>query len=300
VTRGRRAARLAAALAAAASLAVPATGAPRAPQPCGSAAKPPRVYAHVIWVMLENHPYGDIVGNREAPYLNALTGMCGLATRYDAIAHPSLPNYVALTSGSTQGITDDADPSRHPLGAASIFDQARTSGSYEEGMPANCSLRNEGRYAVRHNPETYFLRVRTACRRDDVPLGTPAGGAFARALDSGRLPAFSFVTPDLCDDMHDCSVATGDAWVRRWLGRVLASRTYRAGRTAVFLTWDEGDSASNRVALIAVAPTTPRGSRATASLTHYSLLRTTEEMLGIRAHLGAAAAAPSMRALFRL
>jgi phospholipase C len=248
---------------------------------------------------MENHPFDQIVGNDEAPYENALARGCGLATGYSAITHPSLPNYVAATSGGTQGIVDDADPSHHPLAAVSIFEQVR-SGSYEEGMPGNCSLSSGGGYAVRHNPEAYFRRVRAACRRDDVPLGTPSDGAFARALDSGGLPAFSFVTPSLCNDTHDCSVATGDAWLRRWVGRIVSSRTYRAGRTALFVTWDEGDSGSNRVPLIVVAPTTPRGRRAGLVLTHYSLLRTTEDLLGVRVHLGAAASAPGMRTAFHL
>src|SRR5262249_62409466 len=102
------------------------------------------------------------------------------------------------------------------------------------------------------------------------------------------------------NDMHDCGVATGDAWLRRWVTRIVTSRVYRSGGTALFITWDEGNLASNQVATIVVAPTTPRGTRSGAPFTHYSLLRTAEELLGIRAKLGAAATARSMRAAFRL
>ena len=88
-------------------------------------------------------------------------------------------------------------------------------------------------------------------------MGTTAGGNFLGDLTNDTLPAFSFVTPNLCNDTHDCSVATGDAWLKAWFAKILASPAYRAGKTVVFLTWDEDDdSASNRVPLIVVSPST--------------------------------------------
>ena len=91
-------------------------------------------------------------------------------------------------------------------------------------------------------------------------MGTTDGGNFLTDLTNGTLPAFSFVTPDLCNDTHDCPVATGDAWLQSWFAKILASPTYLAGRTVVFLVWDEDDgSASNHVPLIVVSPSTPAG-----------------------------------------
>jgi hypothetical protein len=269
--------------------------------PCGAAAKPPRTYAHVIWIVLENHELDQVVGSPSAPFLTSLARSCGVATNYRAVTHPSLPNYVALTSGDTHGVGDDAPPRDHPLDAVSLFEQAGSARSYEESMPWNCALTSSGAYAVKHNPEAYYTRIRSDCVKNDVPLGTTSHGAFHAALNNDTLPRFSFVTPNLCNDMHDCSVATGDAWLKRWVPRITASRGYEAGRTALFVTWDENDGSSgNRVAAIVVSPSTRPGTTSAVAFTHYSLLRTTEQLLGISTHLGHAATAPSMRAAFGL
>src|SRR4051794_35471683 len=254
--------------------------------PCSGASAPAH-YSHVVWIVFENHPYSSIIGSASAPYFNQLAGLCGLATDYSAITHPSLPNYIALTSGSTQGITDDGSPSKHPLAAPSIFSQLPAGGSrsLQESMPANCSLGSSGRYVARHNPETYYTSVRADCGVYDVPLGNAAD-------ISAR---FTFVTPDLCNDMHDCSVTTGDTWLSHFLPSLLASSEYRAGKTAIFVTFDEGSGGNNRVVTLVVAPPVRPGSRSGTSYTHYSLLRTTEEMLGLGL-LGNAASAASMRA----
>jgi hypothetical protein len=291
----------AAAAAGLATIALAAGSGPGATRPCGTAKRPPKTYRHVIWIWMENSSYSRIIGSSSAPYINSLAHGCGLAANYSAVAHPSLPNYIAATSGGTQGITDDAPPSSHPLQAVSLFQQAGSAASYEESMPANCMLTDSGDYAVRHNPQAYYTRVRRACNAHDVPMGTTSRGAFARALRTGTLPRFSFVTPNVCNDMHDCSVETGDRWLGTWVPAITASRAYRAGTTAVFIVWDEDDgSAGNRVAALVVAPSTRPGTVSAAAFTHYSLLRTTEELLGIRAHLGNAASAASMRSAFGL
>jgi phosphatidylinositol-3-phosphatase len=268
---------------------------------CGTKAGTPVRISHVIWIWFENHSAGEIVGSSEAPRMTAVARSCGFAANYFAVAHPSLPNYIAATSGGTQGISDDDSPSAHPLPVVSLFEQARSARSYEESMPSPCAASSPYPYAVKHNPEAYYLRVRKACQTDDIALGTTAKGPFVRALDAGTLPAFSFVTPNLCNDMHDCSVATGDAWFGRWMTRITASPTYRAGHTAVFVVWDEDDdTADNRVPLIVVSPWTKAGTHSEARFTHYSLLRTTEELLGIRAHLGHAATAATLGPAFGL
>src|SRR5262249_22806548 len=137
----------------------------------------------------------------------------------------------------------------------------------------------------------------SSCTQHDLPMGG-AGGPFATALSHGTLPAFTLVVPNLCDDTHDCSVGTGDAWLRRTLPLVLDSAAYRAGTTAVFITWDEDDRwAGSRVALVAVAPSTRAGTRAGGAYGHVSLLCTTEGLLGLPASVGGQA---SMRAAFHL
>jgi phospholipase C len=256
---------------------------------------------------MENKPYDAVIGSRSAPYENELAAGCGLATNYHAVSHPSLPNYVAATSGSTQGIADDEPPASHPLDVASIYGQVKAAGKtwreYEESAPGNCPLASVGEYAVKHDPAPYYTGIRGDCGSWDVPMGTTAGGSFLADLTAGTLAAFSFVTPDLCNDTHDCPVGTGDAWLRSWFAKILASPAYLAGKTAIFVTWDEDDgSAANRIPLIVVSPSTPPGTRSDAYFDHYSLLKTTEQLLGLGAFLGHAAdpGTSSMVSAFRL
>jgi phosphatidylinositol-3-phosphatase len=272
--------------------ALPGAAAPRGGS-CGTAARPPAVYDHVVWIVMENHAYSQIVGSSSAPYLNRLARSCGLATGFFAETHPSLPNYIAMTSGSPQGIGDDSAPSAHRLAAASIFSRLGPRGwrALEESMPSPCALGDAGRYAVRHNPAAYYTTVRRACRADDVPL--------ARTPDLRA--RFTFVTPNLCHDMHDCGVAAGDGWLNGFVPKLLATREYRAGRTAVFVTWDEDDgSSANHIATLVLAPSVKPGTRSGARFDHYSLLRTTEQLLGLKRLLGRAASATSMRAAFNV
>jgi phosphatidylinositol-3-phosphatase len=257
--------------------------------PCGRTSSPPPLYDHVVWVIMENKAYGSIIGSSSAPYENQLAAQCSSAVNFFAETHPSLPNYIAMTSGSAQGIADDNPPSSHPLDVPSIFSQLGTNWrSLQESMPSNCLLTNSGQYAVKHNPAAYYTNIRTDCNALDVPLADPPD-------ISAR---FTFVTPNLCSDTHDCSVATGDAWLQTFLGKVFASAEYQAGKTAVFLTWDEDDSShSNHIATIVAAPSVAPGTAPTATFNHYSMLHTTEEMLGL-GFVGNAASATSMRSAF--
>jgi hypothetical protein len=250
---------------------------------------------------MENHSTSDVIGNGDAPYTTAVAAQCGTAARYASVGSPSLPNYLGATSGGTQGVSDDAPPADHPLTVDNLFRQVRAAGrterSYSESMSSNCQLDSSGDYAVKHNPAPYYVgdQDRAACRRDNVPLGTPDGGALRQDLDADTLPAFAFVTPNLCDDTHDCPVRTGDDWLRRWLPAVLASPAYRQGHTAVFLVWDE----PTPMPFVVVSPSTPPGTVASTPADHYALLRTTEELLGLPL-LGRAAGAASLRAAYRL
>src|SRR4051812_20938754 len=134
-------------------------GAPAPPPPpgtCGSAPAPP-AWQHVVWIVMENKDYSQVVGSPDAVYVNELADACGLATQYQAVAHPSLPNYVALTSGDTQGVKDDSGPDAHPLAVPSIFSQLGGDWrALQETMPDNCARSDAGRYAVHHNPAVYY------------------------------------------------------------------------------------------------------------------------------------------------
>ena len=226
--------------------------------------------APVVVIVMENHNYGEIVGNGDAHYLNNRFIPAGrLFTNYHAIEHPSLPNYLAMTSGTTSGCHSNDCPVRH-FRTNNIFHQLAHSGrgwrTYAEGMPSRCALEDSGRYVVHHNPPPYYRKLRgLPCRRFDRPYPTPL---------PSRLVAFTFVVPDECHDMHDCSVAAGDRWLRHHVPALLNRGAI------VVITFDEAsDSNSNRVLTAAVGPGIRAGVRR-GELTHYSLLA------GIEVHFG--------------
>lgn len=274
------------------------SGLPSAARPCGWIGLPPH-YQHVVWIWLENKDYASVIGNPSAPYENALANACGLATNAHGITHPSLPNYLAATGGSTFGVHDDAGPAAHPISGPSIFRQIDQAGkswrAYEESMPYACATASSGEYAVKHNPAAYYVDERAECLHNDVPLDPQ----LAADASAGRLPSFAFVTPNLCHDMHDCSVAAGDRWLTETLPMLLNSATYRNGELVIVLTFDEGVGSANRIPTIVIAPTIQPGTRVSARLDHYSLLRGTEDLLGLPP-LGAAAQAASLAAAFGL
>ncbi len=251
--------------------------------PCGL--KGATDYTHVVLIMLENVGY-SVVGSPSAPYFNQLVSECGLATNYYAISHPSLPNYIALTSGSTQGITDDGEPSEHPLGVASIFSQLGSNWrTLAESMPESCDHVTSGTYAARHNPAVYYTSIAATCERNDVPLTLPLN------LSAG----FTVIVPNICDDMHSCSVIVGDSWLRRFVPLILASPQYQSRSLVLFITFDENDSmVSNQVPTLVLAPSTPAGARVAVRFTHYSLLRTAETLLHLELLGGAKTATPML------
>jgi phosphatidylinositol-3-phosphatase len=261
--------------------------------PCTGAAPAAHV-KHVITIVLENHGFSQVEGH--SPFLNALARRCGLASAYRAVTHPSLPNYLALVSGSTQGL-DGSDCSPGPgcqSDGPSIFSQTSWR-AYAESMPGACGHENAGSYAPRHNPAVYFTAIASDCASQDVPIAR-----LGADLHSGDLASYTFVTPNLCSDEHDCQVADGDRWLSRWVPRIVRSPAYRDGSTVLFVTYDEDDHAeANRVYTVVVAPSVRPGTVSGEDFTHYSLLRTEEELLGLPL-LGAAARATSMRAAFNL
>jgi hypothetical protein len=278
--------------------------------PCGQTSPRQASYSHVIWLWMENHSYEQIVGSSSAPYLTSLARACGLATNYHNITHPSLPNYVAATSGlgrrALQPFRGDCDPSAScSTDATSIFAQVSSWRAYEESMPAPCDRQDSGDYAVRHNPPPYYSSL-TDCPQGDLPLTR-----LSNDLTTNSLPAYSFITPNACHDTHDCPVSTGDQWLASEVPQILSSPAYRAGHTVLFITWDEGeggtasDCATNQsdvgchVATVIVSPSTPAGHRSGQLFNHYSLLRTTEDLLGL-SPLGQAAGASSMVKAFGL
>jgi phosphatidylinositol-3-phosphatase len=274
-------------------------------KPCGTTPTAPKRYDHVLWIILENHSASQVIGSPSAPYETSLSKQCGLYSAYYAVTHPSLPNYLAMTGGTTAGVTDDRSPAAHPLSGPSIFSEVTATGktwkSYQESMSHNCARKEAGAYAVKHNPAAYYTGIRSQCAIADVPMGTVTSGPLATDLAKNSLPSFSLLTPNLCNDAHSCELSRSDAWLQSWMTAILTSPAYKTQRTAVFITWDEDDkNAKNRVANIVVAPSVAAGATSSTNFNHYSMLRTTLEMLGLPISLGAAETAPSMRAATHL
>jgi hypothetical protein len=261
----------------------------------------------VIW--MENHSYSSIVGSSSAPYLNnTVKAQCGLATNYNALTHPSLPNYLSATSGvsyATTPWTNDCSPTSCTTGNNNIYNQAAAAGKtwrgYAESMPSNCAKSGSGNYAPRHNPPPYYTDL-TTCSTNDVPMGTTSSGNLLSAVNAGTLPNYSSVTPNLCNDMHDCSVSTGDTWLSGWVPKITAGPDFQNGRLAVFIVWDEGSGSGNatsHVACFVLSAFTPAGATSSTAFNHYSLLRTSEEVVGVSL-LGNAGSATSMRSAFHI
>jgi phosphatidylinositol-3-phosphatase len=231
-----------------------------------------------VVVVFENKDYDQVLGNPDARTFRSIARRYALLTNYRAVAHPSLPNYLALVSGSTHGIASDCTSCQ--VSAPNLADTIEAAGktwkTYAEGLPrAGFTGAWAGRYAKKHNPFLYFTDVasRPDRLRRIVPLGT-----FRRDLQAGRLADFSLVVPDLCHDMHDCSVATGDAWLGTFLQPLLRSSTLANG--AVFVVFDEGTSSDGggggHVPALVLGPLVRPGSQNSTPLDHYGLLRTIE------------------------
>jgi hypothetical protein len=238
--------------------------------------------AHTVVVVMENRSYGEVIGNSGAPYINQLAREGALFTGSHAVTHPSEPNYLALFSGSTQGVTSDSCPNMFsaPNLASGLIAAHETFTGYVENLPAGgASVCSSGEYARKHVPWTDFSNVPPSATRPFTSF--PAG-------NYGQLPDVSFVIPNLCDDMHDCSVAAGDSWLKRNLGGYVTWA--RRHDSLLILTWDEDDgSTANQIPTIFVGQHVRPGSLATA-ITHYSVLRTIEELYRLPPDANAAAA----------
>ena len=243
---------------------------------------------HVVVVVMENRSYDDIIGNPRAPYINGLAAGGALFTRSYAVAHPSQPNYLALFSGSTQGIDNDSCPHTFdaPNLGRSLLDAGRSFAGYSEGLPSPGSpICRRGAYARKHAPWVNFRSVPASA---NLPFS-------AFPADPAALPDLSFVMPDLDHDMHDGSIGDADLWLRDHLATYVA---WAAGHNSLLvLTWDEDDrSESNRVVTV-VTGAHVRPGRYDERLDHYRLLSTLEGLEGVRS-AGVPAAGPPVTSIW--
>ena len=238
---------------------------------------------HVMVVVFENEDAKDVLGSGKAPYLDSLAARGVSFTDAHGEAHPSQPNYLALFSGSTQGLTDDSCPNSFdtPNLAAQLLAAGRTFVGYSEGLPAvgstNC---HTGDYARKHVPWANFPSLPVSV---DQPYT-------ALPQNLAALPTVAFVIPDLCHDMHDCGVRAGDDWARANLSEYVDwAQTHNS---LLLVTFDEDSgSAGNHIATLMVGPMVTPGV-SDQRIDHYTLLRALEDMYGLPALGHAAHAAP--------
>lgn len=267
---------------------------------CGTV---PSVQPQKILVILEeNHSEKDVIGSNDAPTFTSVAKTCAAAANYQALTHPSLPNYLAMTSGvsfARSPFNGDCDPGGSCTATApSVFAQEQQAGkswkSYAESMPSACADRNSGPYAVRHNPAAYYPALGSSCKTNDVPLGSTSAGALAGDVQNGSLPTLSTVTPNVDNDMHDGSVGQADSWLKQWIGVIAAGPDYRSGRLAVVVAWDEGDGDGNQSSsapLLLLSASTRPGTVLTQPLNDYSVLHTIDQISGLPPLAGAGRAA---------
>jgi acid phosphatase len=253
----------------------------------------------VFVVVMENHGYSQVWNTSATPYTTALANGYARAANYYAITHPSLPNYLDLYGGSNYSITNDCSPSGScHINARHLADNLEAAGKtwkfYQESMPAPCTLTTSGTYAPKHNPVIYFDDVRlnaTRCASHVVSYAALASDLTSAA----STPNFVFITPNLCNDTHDCSVGTGDTWLSRNLPAILSSPSCTTQRCLLILTWDEDDSSqSNHVLTVFAGSAARTGSVSSTRYDHFSLLLTIETLLGVPTQTANDAAATAM------
>ncbi|MFI1104577.1 alkaline phosphatase family protein [Streptomyces melanogenes] len=250
-----------------------------AAQPVAKAAALP-AFDHVVVVLFENKNYSSITSS-SAPYFTNLASQGTLFTKSFALTHPSQPNYIGLFSGSQQGVGNDDCPKNFRTGnlGQQLLSAGKTFKGYSEALPSagytGCS---SGKYRRKHAPWVDFPTVNGASY--NVPFS-------AFPSDYTKLPSVAFVTPDMCNDMHDCSVGTGDSWLKNRLdGYAQWAKTHNS---LLVVTFDEDHSTSvNQIYTAFVGAHVKSGYKSTAQLNHYGLLRTLEDIHGLPA-LGSAA-----------
>ena len=257
----------------------PARATPAAPPPAPAA-------PHIMVIVMENRESTAVLGAPDAPYITSLAAAYGVATHWYGVSHPSLPNYLAMISGSDQGVHDDG--TGYAFTGPTLVDELAARGigwrAYMEDMPSPCfGGASSGGYAKKHDPFMYFTSITAnpaQCARvvPHTRLSTD--------LQSGTAPPFLFVTPNLCDDGHDCGNASADSWLRGEMQMVMASRWFRQ-RGSVVITWDEGSSsngccggaAGGQIPTIVVTAAGQR--RLDTPGDHDGMLRALEEAYGV-------------------
>ena len=268
--------------------------------PISGGGGPVPLMGHVIVVVEENTNYSSVIGSSSMPYLNGLAQQYALATKYYAVTHPSIGNYFMMTVGkiitnddSYSTVVSDDNIIRRLIAAG------KTWKSYAEDLPSVGYIGGDvGSYARKHNVIALLSDVvNSATQRNNLVPFTQ----FATDLAAGQLPAYSFVAPNLCNDAHDCPLATADQWLQTNIDPLVKSATFQRDGLLVIVFDEAGSDNTNgggHVPCVIVSPKAKRGYEGVGVYEHQSLLRLTGEALGLRALPNAAATAPDMGEFF--
>ncbi|MGE5056422.1 MAG: alkaline phosphatase family protein [Acidobacteriota bacterium] len=258
-------------------------------------------FSHVFVVVEENHSFTDVIGNSSMPYLNSLASKYGLAKQYFANAHPSIPNYLMLTTGQMETLNDNFSGT---IGDENVVRELVSAGktwkTYQESIPAAGYLGGDASpYVRRHNPFSLLSDVQNnpAQAANIVPFTQ-----FAPDLANNLLPNFSFIVPDVNNDAHDGTLATADSWLQSNMAPLIASSTFQSGGLLVIL-FDEGELSDfnhggGQVAVVIVSSNSKPNFQSQTLYQHQSTLRLVLEALGVKKFPGQAATAPDMAEFF--
>ena len=258
-------------------------------------------FAHVVLVVEENHAYSAVIGNPAMPYLNSLAQQYGLAANYYAAAHPSLPNYLMLTTGQIETLDNKFSGVIKDNNAARELNKAGKSWKvYAESIPSAGYIGGDVYpYLRHHNPFSYF---------SDTQGNTPAAAnivsfsQFAADLGNSSLPQYSFIIPNAINDAHDGSLQQSDAWLKANIAPLIASPAFQSSGLLI-ITYDEGDQSDlahggGHVATIIVSSKSKTNYVSQTLFSHPSTLRLTLAASGVNNFPGAAAIAPDMTEFF--
>ena len=249
-------------------------------------------FKHIAIIIFENREFENVVGKPEAPFLNQVSQENVLLAQYYAITHPSLPNYIALIGGDTYGYTRNCV--NCPVTATNLADLIERSGrtwmTYQESMPSDCASHDPHRqYVPRHNPFMYFRSIvddqqRCTTHVEELPQ-------LAEDISNNKLSDFIFITPDICNSGHDCSIQESDRWLEDFLPSLVQAFEKDSDNYLLVVTWDEGQTtksccglpteAGGHIATILISPYAKPAFQDDTPYTTYSLLRTISEAWGL-------------------
>jgi hypothetical protein len=272
----------------------------------------------VFLIVMENHNWSSIINNPSAPYINqTLLPQASYAFNYHNPPgnHPSEPNYLWLEAGTNFGVHNDSSvKSNHQSSTNHLVTYLNNAGftwkAYEEGINGKiCPLEDVNLYAAKHNPMVFF---------DDVTDHMDLNSAYCIAherpfselaadLKNNMVAQYNFITPNLCNDMHDSigcptldQVKNGDTWLSEQVPMILASNAYQQGGV-LLITWDESDDDDQPIGMIVLSPLAKGGGYSNSLYyTHSSTLRTIQEIFNVKPFLGDAVNATDLNDLFRI